>query len=106
MYLKYINNKSIDMFVKSHFCPNAKTIMVENEDRTYVNVFTNLLDTTLHINDFECINLDTNKEYHNEWRQFVIKHLDKLDISKKLSDSYINSLYDYLEQDTIYGCTK
>ena len=56
-YLKYISDTQIDAFVKTICCPHARNIIVPNSnDRNYVNVFTNLLDTTLHITDFECIN--------------------------------------------------
>ena len=103
MYLKYISNNAIDRFVKAQFCSNARTIMVDDEERTYVNVFTNLLDTTLHINDFECINMDIDREYHKSWRKFMVKQLDAIDPSKKLGNRYINDLHRHLENCTICG---
>lgn len=97
MYLKYISNSAIDKFVKSHFCPNARTIMVDDDERTYVNVFTTLLDTTLHINDFECINMDIDKDYHEIWRKFMVKQLDTIDPTKRLGTRYCRDLQDHLE---------
>ena len=99
MYLKYINNNAINRFVKNYFCPNARIIIIEDSDeRNYVNVFTNLLDITLHINDFECINLDIDKQYHKAWIKFMINELDRLDPSKKLGDRYVNDLHKHLEK--------
>ena len=97
MYLRFISNSAIDNFVKSVLCPNAITIMVDDDERTYVNVFTTLLDTTLHINDFECINIDgKNKDYNNIWRKFMLKQLDIIDPSKKLGDRYLSDLHNHL----------
>ncbi|MFQ6724579.1 MAG: hypothetical protein ACLRFE_04545 [Clostridia bacterium] len=102
MYLKYIDNKSIDRFVKSIGCPYSRNIIVaDSEERNYVNVFTNMLDTTLHITDYECINMLSGKIYSKEWRKFVINTLDK--IEQGLGDQYIDGLHGYLEQDTIVG---
>ena len=99
MYLKYINNNAISRFVNSTFSPNTRIIIVEDcSERNYINVYTNLLDTTLHLNDFECINLDANKHYHKAWRKFVISELDSIDPSKKLGDKYINDLNKHLQK--------
>jgi len=101
-YLKYIPDTLIDGFIKTICCPCACNIIIPNSDeRNYVNVFTNLLDTTLHITDFECINMDKNIDYSKQWRRFVILNLDK--INRGLSDEYINDLHSHLEQDDIYG---
>ena len=99
MYLQYIDNKSIDRFVKTVFSPNARIIFVEDCDkRNYVNVFTNLLDTTLHFNDFECINLDVDKQYHELWRKFMVKQLDAIDPTKRLGNQYFYDLQSHVEK--------
>ena len=104
MYLKYIENKSIERFVQSVTCPNAKTIIVEDcIDRNYVNVFTNMLDSTFHFTDYECINMDNGKIFSALWRKFMITELDKYKCG--LGDEYIDGLHSFLEQDTIYGPT-
>ena len=102
MFLNYINNTQINNFVKQIKCANIRTIMVEDsESRNYVNVFTTALATTLHFTDFECINIETGEIYSKAWRKFVVSELDKVD--KSLADDYINTLHEFLEQDTIYG---
>ena len=102
MYLKYINNEAIDHFVKSIGCPYSRNIIIQDcEQRNYINVFTNMLDTTLHITDYECININTGKIYSKQWRRFAIQELDKQE--KGLGDQYIDGLHEYLEQDTIIG---
>lgn len=108
-YLKYISDKKIDSFIKSVCCPHAKTIIVaDSEERNYINVFTNLLDKTLHITNFECINLDTHKDYSALWRRFVIFELDnikeKID-GQYVGDKYIDEMHDRLEANTIVGPT-
>ena len=99
MYLSYITNDTINMFVKSQFNTNLKTILVPDcEERNYINVYTNLLDTTLHITDFECINIDGKfKEYHSSWRKFMLTQLDIIDPSKRLGDQYIADLHHHLK---------
>ena len=98
MYLKYISNKQIDRFIKSICCPHARAIIIsDSEKRNYINVFTNLLDTTLHFTDYECINIDKGSIYTPQWRKFVIAELDKIDT--RLSDRYIDSLHAHLSQD-------
>lgn len=101
MYLKYIDNKAIDRFVKKLCCPQSRNIIVQDsEERNYINVYTNLLNTTLHITDYECINIDSGTIYSKQWRKFVIVELDRQ--KQCLGDKYIDGLHDYLEQDTIY----
>lgn len=98
MYLRYINNQAINAFVKSVFHSNDRVIVVEDCDmRNYVNVYTNILDTTLHINDFECINLDMGKDYHALWRKFVVKQLDIVDPTKRLGTQYFHDLQEHIE---------
>lgn len=102
MYLKYINNDQIDTFVKNIFCPNARNIIVDDgEERNFVKVYNNLLSTTLHITDFECVNIATGRIYSKIWRKYMVEELDTID--KHLGDRYIDSLHDHLEQDTICG---
>lgn len=99
MYLRYINNNAINKFVHAVFCPSARIIIVEDSDkRNYVNVYTNLLDTTLHLNDFECINLDIDKQYHELWRKFMVKQLDAIDPTKRLGNQYFRDLQDHIEK--------
>ncbi|MBQ8522756.1 MAG: hypothetical protein IJ458_03740 [Clostridia bacterium] len=102
MYLKYIDNQSIDRFIKSIGCPYSRNIIIaDSEQRNYINVFTNMLDTTFHITDYECINVNSGKIYSRQWRKFIIAELDKQ--QQGLGDKYIDGLHDYLEQDSIYG---
>lgn len=99
MYLKYINDRQISYFVKSITCPNANTIIVPDENKEFVNVFTNSLLGSFNITDFECVNIENGEIYSKKWRRFMIEQLDKCN----LGNEYIDKLHEYLEKDTIYG---
>lgn len=86
MYLQYINNKEIERFAKRLNKNITKVIIVPNNDRTAMYVFTDLLDVTLYITDFECINTETSANYSRLWRKFMLEQLDK----KLLGDQYID----------------
>jgi len=108
MYLTQITNnlgmRKVFEFVNSVIKGDVPCISSNNDNSIIVNfAFSN---SVLHISDFECIDITTGKIYSRQWRQFMIKHLDKIDSEKTLSNQYIDSLHDYLEQDTIYGPTK
>lgn len=109
MFLKYVTNEQFERFINSinkSSIPAQCIIMPCDNTKKFVDVFTNLLNTQFRISDFECINVLNGAIYSKQWRQFMIKHLDKIDSKKTLSNQYIDSLHDYLEQDTIYGPTK
>lgn len=106
--LQHIDNKKIENFVKMRCCPHATlTIVADSEQRNYVNVFTNT-SITLHITNFDCIDLNSHKDYSQLWRKFVVFELDGCPQPEEgpyLGDQYIQELHDHLEQNTIVGPT-
>ena len=107
MFFTHLTNRQIAEFATRVVKDDIPTIKQDNNiSPNYLIVTFEYSASILHITDFECLDVTTGKMCSSSWRQFVIKQLDKLDPSKKLSDNYINNLHDFLEQDTIYGPTK
>lgn len=107
MFFTHLTNRQIAEFANRVAKDDIPTIKTDNNiSPNYLIVAFEYSASILHITDFECLDVTTGKMYSSSWRQFVIKQLDKLDPSKKLSDEYIDNLHDFLEQDTIYGPIK
>ena len=107
MYFTNLTNRQIAEFANRVTKDDIPTIKLDNNVAPkYLIVTFEYSSSILHITDFECLDVTTGNMYSSSWRKFVIKQLDKLDPSKKLSNNYIDGLHDFLEQDTIYGATK
>ena len=79
------------------------TIRHDSIDESII-AFSNQSHSTFHITDWECIDIKSGKIYSKQFRRFMISTLDKIEVANKnLGDEYINSLHDFLEQDTICG---
>ena len=97
-FLPKIHPIKIKHFVRS-LDPNIQVVrLVKNVDGS-INAFTDTLDNTFYISDYECINLENGQSHSKEFRRFAIAQLDKI----QLGDTYIDCMHDYLEQDTIVG---
>ena len=106
-YLKYFDDQTIATFIKKHCCPNSNVIIVpDSDERNYVKVFTNLMNASFVISDFDCVNTITNKDFSQYWRKFAILKLDTCGKNKSgvgLGDAYIQDLHDHLEQQRMAG---
>lgn len=97
-FLRKIHPIKIKHFVKSLDNNINAVHLVKNVDGS-VNAFTDILDNTYYISDYECVNLENGTSYSKDLRKFMITELDKIE----LGDVYIDCMHDYLEQDTIAG---
>ena len=97
-FLRKIHPIKIRQFIKT-LSPDIQAVhLVRNIDGS-LNAFTDTLDNTYYISDYECINLENGQSCSNELRKFMIAELDKI----QLGDVYIDCMRDYLEQDAIIG---
>lgn len=76
-YLPKIHPIRIKHFIRG-LDPNIQAVrLVKNPDDS-INAFTDTLDNTFYISDFECINLENGKSLSKEFRMFAISELDKI----------------------------
>ena len=97
-FLSKIHPIKIRQFIKNLNNNIEAVHLVRNIDGSF-NAFTDILDNTYYISDYECINLENGQSSSKELRKFMIAELDKI----QLGDTYIDCMHDYLEQDTIVG---
>ncbi|MBQ3502203.1 MAG: hypothetical protein IJA72_00870 [Clostridia bacterium] len=97
-FITKIHPIKIKHFVRS-LDSNIQAVHLVKTINGSVNAFTDTLDNTYYISDYECINLENGQSYSKELRRFMIAELDKI----QLGDVYIDCMHDYLEQDTIVG---
>lgn len=97
-FIPKIHPIKIKHFIRSLNTNINAVHLVKNIDGS-VNAFTDTLDNTFYMSDFECINLENGQSYSKEFRRFALSELDKIDIG----DIYIDCMHDFLEQDTIVG---
>lgn len=115
MYLQYIKDAQIGQFLNSlDGNITNPTIKRDVTDDTII-AFSNASHSAFHISDFECIDIKSGKIYSKQLRKFMIEQLDNMHFSQlsdefesidgfTMGDKYINSLHDYLIQDTCYDC--